>query len=218
MQAFVRFSPFASFAIGALAGTANMYPELQAWFDQNLTPSGVDAIDLVRTSCDIIAPLAFKDVYSLFQQGRASLNEAVPAKYISLGLLGQPIGTDNAAVATDGVVRIPVFQYHSRSDEIVSYNSVPDYVADQCSKGARIVLSTTALSEHITAYILYLGDAYIFLQNAFDGIGNVTQCSVVNSFVAPLFSPAYIAAVGQQAWTQILAANGKTVDGMQISF
>ncbi|BGP43953.1 hypothetical protein JCM10450v2_008165 [Rhodotorula kratochvilovae] len=208
-------SLFASLAFSALAGMANAYPELDAWISANVNACGRTKFAQARSDCNSFISAPGADVYSYLTKGAAALDEPLPQKYFALGLLGQPITArqTGGAAGTDGRIGIPTFQYHSASDEIVAYGPVPGYVADQCARGARITFATTALSGHITALIAFLGDAYIFMDNAFEGRFGPEGCSTQNSIVAPLFSPAYVQAIGEQAWKQVRGLNGRNVGG-----
>lgn len=210
---------FASFAISALAGMSNQYPELRNWLLPRLYPNGTAAYQAAKTdnTCDVAAAQPFVDVYTYIKGGEAAISEPVPKKYFDMGKLGQPLSTP--ASSTNGVVPFPVFQYHSASDEIVPYPPVPGYVADQCSRGAHIQFSTTAVSEHLTAFVEYVGDTFIFMKNAFDGNfdGTDKACSTVHTIAAPIFSPAYIAAIGPEAYAKVLSLQGQTVQGMKIN-
>ncbi|GAA6057197.1 hypothetical protein JCM3770_004373 [Rhodotorula araucariae] len=208
-------SLFASLAFSALAGMANAYPELDAWIAANVNARGKAKFAQARSDCNSFISAPGADVYSYLTRGAAALDDPVPQKYFALGLLGQPLSAEQTggAAATDGRIAVPTFQYHSASDEIVAYGPVPGYVADQCARGARITLATTALSGHITALIEFLGDAYIFMDNAFAGRFGAEGCSEQHSIVAPLFSKAYVDAIGAQAWNQVRALNGRNVGG-----
>ncbi|GAA6008070.1 uncharacterized protein JCM10292_000732 [Rhodotorula paludigena] len=206
---------FGSLAISALQGMANAYPELQTWLDTAVSSAGRTAFQRAKTDCNSFVAAPFVDLDSLFTAGGAALEETIPKKYFAIGSLGRPL--DAPGASTNGqIASIPVFQYHSRSDQIVSYDPVPSYFSAQCAGGANLQLGTTLLSEHITALIAFLGDAYIFMNNAFEGrLGN-RGCSQRNTIVAPLFSRAYIEAVGEQAWRQILGLNQRKVGGEEI--
>ncbi|GEM11778.1 secretory lipase [Rhodotorula toruloides] len=210
---------FASFAISALAGMSNQYPELKQWLLPRLYPNGTAAYQSAKTdnTCNIAAAQPFVDVYSYIKGGEAAISEPIPTKYFDMGKLGQPLSTDVGSIS--GVLPVPVFQYHSASDEIVPYPPVPGYVANQCSRGAHLQFSTTAVSEHLTAYIEYIGDTFIFMKNAFDGNfgGTDKACSTVQTIIAPIFSPAYIAAIGPEAYAKVLSLQGSTIQGMKIN-
>ncbi|GAA5987243.1 hypothetical protein JCM10908_001875 [Rhodotorula pacifica] len=215
---FLSSGAFASLGTAALAGLGNAFPDLEAWLQNNTTPAGKAALNSVRTdnSCNSFVSMPGVDVYSYFTNGRAALSEPIPQKYIQAGLLGSAQSSQFASAS--GVLPIPVFQYHSSSDEIVTYEPIPAYYADQCARGATLQLSTTIISEHLTADLLFLGDAYIYLENAFNGLFANGGCSRSATIVAPIFSPAYIAAVGMQAWSKILSLNGANISGEKVSF
>ncbi|BGP35873.1 hypothetical protein JCM10296v2_007725 [Rhodotorula toruloides] len=186
--------------VDLLATLQKLNKLLRLWLLPRLYPNGTAAYQAAKTdnTCDVAAAQPFVDVYTYIKGGEAAIDEPIPAKYFNQGKLGQPLSTNVGSIS--GVLPVPVFQYHSASDEIVPYPPVPGYVADQCSRGAHIQFSTTAVSEQLTAFFEYVGDTFIFMKNAFDGNfgGTDKACSTVQTIVAPIFSPAYIAAIGPE--------------------
>jgi len=104
-----------------------------------------------------------------------------------------------------GVVSIPVFQYHSVTDQVVAYEPVPAYVQSQCDRGAKIKFMSSIGTDHSTTSIVYAGDAYQFLDQAFNGTF-ITACntSTVGVDLYP-GSPAFIESIGTEAWTLLEA-------------
>ncbi|BGP12281.1 hypothetical protein JCM10213_000023 [Rhodosporidiobolus nylandii] len=205
--------PFVGLALSALAGLANSEPELDAWLSNALYPNGTAAIAYARTdaSCVLpglgsVNPYSNIDVYTMMKGGEAALDEEVPARYLKLGELGQPT---TGEYGNNGVLSVPTFLYHSRSDEVVPWDPIPGYYASQCAQGAKITLSTTLISGHLTTYLAYIGQSIQFLEDRFNGV-KLASCSRSDTILIPLFSPAYIKAVGLNAWNMILALGGKT--------
>lgn len=199
-------------AVSALAGLGNAYSELDAWYNSSLTTAGQDAFALARSQCaEGLASLNNINVFDLFTNGSAALNETVPQKYLALEQLGQPLDNTSAPVNTSGLLPVPVFMYHSETDGTVSYAPVPAYVDDQCARGANLTFANTTGLAHAQTYIAYEGDVYQFLAAAFDGSLNTTggctrQSGIVNAFG----SPGYIREIGLAAWT-LLASAGANV-------
>ncbi|GAA5995722.1 uncharacterized protein JCM10292_004705 [Rhodotorula paludigena] len=197
---------FSSLPTAALGGLANVYPELATWLNASLNDKGHAALRQARSECYIFE--VGLEVASFFTNGCAAFDEDVPRRYFPSEDLGVP-RTAPTGDATDGVIRIPTLMYHSSSDELVPFAHVERYFASQCARGGNGQLVSTAASEHVTALLIFLGDALVFLENAFEGrLGNEGQgCSRRDSLVAPLFSQVYIDAVGGQAWEQIRGLN-----------
>ncbi|GAA5955179.1 hypothetical protein JCM8115_001876 [Rhodotorula mucilaginosa] len=189
--------------VSSLAGLANAYPELQAWYAENLNANGTRAFALARSLCNTqLGPLlAGINVYDLFKGGEAALlNGTIPQKYINFGLLGKPISKgDLSPYSATGVVGVPTFMYHSSGDETVSYKPVPAYVQDQCAQGAKIAFATVPGLNHTATSVAYTGDVYNYLSAAFNGTLNTTACSNSLGIQALPGTPAFTAAIGPAA-------------------
>ncbi|GAA5981504.1 hypothetical protein JCM10908_004132 [Rhodotorula pacifica] len=189
--------------ISSLAGVANAYPELQAWYTQNLNANGTKAFALARSLCNTqLGPLlAGTDVYSLFKGGAAALlNDTIPQKYIQFGVLGQPISKgDLSPYSASGVIGVPTYMYHSSGDQTVSYTPVPGYVQNQCAQGAKIQFATVPGLNHTATAVAYMGDVYNYLSSAFNGTLNATACSNSLGIQTLPGTPAFTAAIGTAA-------------------
>lgn len=167
-----------------------------------MNANGTRAFQLARTLCNTqLGPLlAGINVYDLFKGGAATLlNSTVTQKYIKLNLLGNPVGSDLAPCTTNGVISVPTFMYHSSSDTTVAYAPVPAYVKSQCERGADITFATVPGLNHTAAAVAYLGDAYTYLEQAFNGTLNTTSCSDRFGINAIPGTAAYSAAIGSAA-------------------
>ncbi|GAA6053330.1 hypothetical protein JCM3770_004116 [Rhodotorula araucariae] len=198
-------------AIGSLVGLANAYPDLNAHYEKILTENGTRAFEIARTMCNTEAAkeLAGVDVASLFTSGASFINDTSIQKWLQGGLLGQPLNDSSLTpVNISGVVSIPVFQYHSATDEIVAYKPVPAYVKHQCERGAKIQFQASIGTSHSTTSVAFSGDAYNFLERAFNGTLELNACNQTLGIDAMPGTPEYIQAIGTQAWGLISSMLG----------
>ncbi|GAA5936660.1 hypothetical protein JCM10213_000022 [Rhodosporidiobolus nylandii] len=214
----------ANLAVAAFAGLANAEPELQSWLEANMYTNGTDALAYVRSNAQCIDstvsagdPLKNIDIYSLFKGGEAAMHEGVPKRIVDQEKLGtvrpaKPTGPEDGPKAgpggpsdkKKGVLPVPTFLFHSKTDEVVSYAPIRPYYLDQCKKGANIHLSTVSGSTHVETYLTYLADAYTFLDKAFTG-SHLEGCSSSNGPALPLLSAGYLQAIGPVAAQQLTA-------------
>ncbi|GAA5903210.1 hypothetical protein JCM8208_002238 [Rhodotorula glutinis] len=195
-------------AISSLVGLANAYPELNSYYETILTENGTRAFEVSRTTCNtqLADVLSNVNVSSLFTTGLDFQNNSIAQRYVQGGLLGAPLNdTALTPINITGVVSIPVFQYHSVTDMVVAYEPVPAYVQSQCDRGAKIKFMSSIGTDHSTTSIVYAGDAYQFLDQAFNGTFiEACNTSTVGVDLYP-GSPAYIESIGTQAWTLLQA-------------
>ncbi|GAA5838400.1 hypothetical protein JCM9279_003232 [Rhodotorula babjevae] len=195
-------------AISSLVGLANAYPELNSYYETILTENGTRAFEISRTTCNtqLADELSNVNVSSLFTTGLDFQNNSIAQRYVQGGLLGAPLN-DSALTPVNitGVVSIPVFQYHSVTDQVVAYEPVPAYVQSQCDRGAKIKFMSSIGTDHSTTSIVYAGDAYQFLDQAFNGTFiEACNTSTVGVDLYP-GSPAFIQSIGTEAWTLLEA-------------
>ncbi|BGP44615.1 hypothetical protein JCM10450v2_000429 [Rhodotorula kratochvilovae] len=193
-------------AISSLVGLANAYPDLNAYYEGILTENGTRAFELARTMCNtqLAQELSNVDVASFFTSGASFVNDTSIQKWLQGGLLGAPLNDSSLTpVNVSGVVSIPVFQYHSVTDEVVSYKPVPNYVKSQCERGAKIQFQASVGTDHSTTSVAFSGDAYNFLERAFNGTLELNACNQTLGIDAMPGTPGYIEAIGTEAWTLI---------------
>lgn len=91
--------------------------------------------------------------------------------------------------------------YHSSGDGTVSYAPVPGYVANQCARGANITFATVPGLNHTAAAGAYYGEAYVFLEQAFNGtLGDLATSCTNRTGIQPMpGTPEFAAAIGPQA-------------------
>jgi hypothetical protein len=208
---------------------ANASPELRRWQVENLYPNGTAALEYARnntfcidsTTTNYTYPWSGIDVYSTVKGGEEALLSGVPGAIYAANKLGTPTAGNKGVLPSS----VPVFMYHSkcvrscscplypsltfyshRTDEIVSYAGVREYYRSQCKQGAKIHLSTTSGETHTNAFLAYFGDAYAFLDKAFNGTTGVSSCTATNDPELSLLSPGYIAAIGSLASGQLIGA------------
>ncbi|GAA6041591.1 hypothetical protein JCM8097_007757, partial [Rhodosporidiobolus ruineniae] len=152
-------------AFSAIAGLANAEPTLNAWLQRNLTPNGTAAVAFARNNSQCydsgVTPYPYKnaDIYGFFRSGEASLHQGIPAQVVSRNKLGTAQSGEVTGTLPSSV---PVFMFHGKTDETVSYGPIKPYYLDQCSRGAHIHLSTTSGTSHTETFLYYLADSYVF--------------------------------------------------------
>lgn len=80
---------------------------------------------------------------------------------------------------------------------------VPAYVQSQCERGAKILFESAPGFNHTVASVVWTGDAYNYLESAFDGTLKLDQCNQTLGVSAQPGTPAYISAIGPTAWSLI---------------
>ncbi|GAA5827123.1 hypothetical protein JCM11251_001127 [Rhodosporidiobolus azoricus] len=195
----------------AIAGLANAEPALNRWLQGNLYQNGTDAIAYARSNqyCldstpNATYPWTGASFYSFIKGGEQALYKGIPAKYLGEEELGTPTDDGNSGL----LPKIPVYMFHSKTDEVVSYGPVRPYYLNQCKKGAKLHLATTSGSAHATTFVNYLGDTFHFIERAFNGTTGVDSCMATDGVELELLSPGYIQAVGPLAATQLLQLVG----------
>ncbi|GAA5915944.1 hypothetical protein JCM6882_000187 [Rhodosporidiobolus microsporus] len=200
-----------SLVFSALAGLANTDSVLDTWLSENLHENGTTAIAEARknanclgASTSVAASYAGANLYSFFKGGEAALHEGYMAGVLAAAKLGEPMPDGN-----DGVFApIPVFLYHSKVDDVVSYTPIRPFWLDQCKKGAKIHLATTTGYDHITTYLQYLGDSFRFLDRAFEGTTGLDSCVATDGVEAEVLSEEYVQSIGEVAANNLQAILG----------
>ncbi|GAA6018631.1 hypothetical protein JCM10207_008987 [Rhodosporidiobolus poonsookiae] len=194
----------------ALAGLANAEPELRRWLASNLYQNGTDALAYARSNqycldatANATYPWAGADLYTFVMGGETALRNGTLLKYFDENKLG----TNNSENGNSGnlPIDIPIFMYHSKTDETVSYAPVRPYWLSQCAKGANVHLSTLSGSTHVNTYLAYLGDSFDFIERAFNGTVALDGCSSSDGLVNEVFSPGYVNAIGEAAAAQLFS-------------
>lgn len=83
----------------------------------------------------------------------------------------------------------PQLIWHAGLDEIVSLDTVKQYVAEQCIKGANIQFQSIPLTEHISALVLGVPGVVEFLTKIFDHTTTQMECGSSRSDLPTLLSP-----------------------------
>jgi hypothetical protein len=91
----------------------------------------------------------------------------------------------------------------SQTDEVVAYAPIRPYYLQQCEKGSKIHLVTPSGLTHTETYLYSLGDAYAFMESAFDGTIALTGCKATNEFERSLLSSEFDEAIGSLASTAL---------------
>ncbi|GAA5975060.1 hypothetical protein JCM11641_000014 [Rhodosporidiobolus odoratus] len=194
-------------ALSAVSGLANAEPSLDQWLKSHLTPEGLTAVAYARNNSyclDATANSTYPfsaNVYTLLKGGEESLHEGTPYDVFEQNRLGRKMKDGNK-----GILPIPTFMYHSKTDESVSYAPIKPYYLSQCSLGAKIHLATISASTHVEGYLTYLGDSYAFLQRAFEGSLDEEMgggCKATDGVELDLLTAGYREVIGEIASQQI---------------
>lgn len=94
------------------------------------------------------------------------------------------------------------------TDEVVSSKPVPAYVEDQCKRGAKVQFQASVGTDHSTTSIVFAGDAYNFMERAFNGTLELNACNNTLGVDALPGSDAFIEAIGPEAWALLQMLQG----------
>ncbi|GAA5975057.1 hypothetical protein JCM11641_000013 [Rhodosporidiobolus odoratus] len=196
----VSGTPDVYLALTGLAGLANAEPSLQRWLNSHTTPEGLAAVAYAQNSLACLDSIASadkpfpSDLYSYFEGGEESIRTGVFYEVFEKNRLGRKMKDGNK-----GVLPIPMFLHHSKTDGDASYAPIRPYWRSQCAHGAKIHLATTTGQTHVGAYLGYLADSYVFLQKAFDGTLGLDECKATDGVEYELLSANYTAIIGDIA-------------------
>ncbi|GAA5858273.1 hypothetical protein JCM8547_004629 [Rhodosporidiobolus lusitaniae] len=198
-------------AFSAVAGLANVSPSLSTWLSSHLYPNGTAALAYARNNSYCLDatnstdeyPWAGNDVYSFFEGGERALYEGVPARVLRENTLG----VANNRTGSSGVwPSIPIFLFHSKTDETVSYSPVKPYFRSQCSHpSVQVHLSTVSGYTHVETFAAYLADSFEFMDSAFNGTATMKGCESSNGPKYELLGEEYVEIVGTAAVGRILS-------------
>lgn len=193
----------------------NAYPQLDAYIYYNANAIGKQKINKYRSPNYCIGSVSTGDPGTNFTaliNVKDPLNQPIPKMVLSRETLFEN---------TTGVVTVPKyprFQWHGLSDEIVPLEGELLFIKQQCAKGANIQFQGYPGAEHISAEILGIPGAILFLQQLFTtGTAIQVPCGTAAPTPATLTSPAFVALVGQATVNSLLALNGTTIRGEVIN-
>jgi hypothetical protein len=160
---------FAGLAPAGIMGLYQAYPDLAAFIDENLIASKAAEFKDAQTQCldTDITEYIFQDIYSYFSDGAALLQAPV----------AQAVIAETGQMGTHGTPQMPMFFYKAVYDEISVIADTDALVEKLCSQGAQIQYVRDELGEHVTEAITGAGDAFVFLQDRFNGIPAAAGCS-----------------------------------------
>ncbi|MFC0038323.1 lipase family protein [Actinomadura rayongensis] len=156
-------SPMFGFMLYALIGLKNAYPELP--FDELLTDKGRTLVqNMPQNDCtlELITNYQKLTVDDIFTSSP----------------LGDPSWSGRAVENRLGstAIKVPVFQYHSKADEIVAFSQASRLHDKYCALGVQETWKTYDDLSHIT--LVYRGNesALAFLQDRLDGKPATSNC------------------------------------------
>ena len=98
---------------------------------------------------------------------------------------------------------------HALEDEIVPYADDAQYVKEQCARGADISFVTFPIAEHISAELLSLPTALVWLGQAFAGKTPKVICGTSLPNITTILDPNANAVLGKSTADQIRGLQGK---------
>ncbi|KAM0749422.1 LIP-domain-containing protein [Meredithblackwellia eburnea MCA 4105] len=172
---------FAGFAFGGVAGLIYAYPELLAYVNQVATAAGQSAIAYARSHCatDDITNFLFKSLLkdtTYTTAGPTLLSQPVVSSILAQNVIG--------AVASE-IPSVPVYIYHSNTDEIIPIAGADAMVASFCAHGIKSLVYERDIgpSEHASLEVLGLPSVISFLTDRFAGKTPNAGCTTTNVLV-----------------------------------
>jgi hypothetical protein len=172
----INKGPFAGLAFSGAKGLASAYPNLTAYFNSHLIASKRAEFDSIGSGCLTMASSAgaFKDLYSYFDNGQATLSDQVPRSVLAAG--GQ--------MGTHGVPEMPLFIYKALADEVSPASDTEELVNLLCSKGATIEYHPDIVGEHITEEVAGSASAFAWISDRLNGVAVNNKGSCITKLVA----------------------------------
>ncbi|SCV71876.1 BQ2448_4570 [Microbotryum intermedium] len=182
----VNGGPYAGFAVGGVVGQLSAYPELAALWEQLATPTGKALVKAVRGQCAVANLVTFsgKDILSTSIQslGPAVLNDPLLAKYLAMSVLGSN--------KIETPTKPSIYMYHSKTDQVIPYESAYNAAQSWCNNGAKIVFNTElGGGGHLGTQVAYGETVFTWLDSQLRGYSPaLTTCSFVNkvNFALPV--------------------------------
>ncbi|WFC99523.1 hypothetical protein MYAM1_002268 [Malassezia yamatoensis] len=159
-------SLFAGFAVTGVTGLLYTFPQLLAWAQSRITDKARDAIEFARSNCLLNVLLEFP------------FNRFLRDTYIENGarLLYEPIVRSVVADMTMGLKKsetpvAPVYMFHGRHDEIISYNDAIKTAKSWTEHGANVAFHelTDRASGHLVTGLTGIVNSLFFVRDRFAG-------------------------------------------------
>lgn len=175
---------FAGLSIAGLAGIVNSYGQANDYVGSVISKKGNVALQYTRENCmaDIIINLRNTKI----------LNQDFVSNGMKL-LVSDRITPllETTSMARDKKLtpKAPVYMYHSKNDEVISYQSALNTAHSWCDNGAKVHFETFFGMEmgHVTSEVLNTPNVLTFIRNRMDGKA-FGGCKFTNT-ANPLWSP-----------------------------
>ena len=177
-------------AIAGVVGLANGYPDVEDVLPDIVTPLGRNVTDTLRYLCtdaNNYTILTSGSVNPLFTTNPLDVPEIMSA-VVEQSLL------PNVSTVPVPVPRFPRFIFNGKSDTIVPYDAVTQYVNDQCSRGADIRFVGFDLLDHLPAAVAGEVATLEFLESALEGAVVPVPCGspVVTPYLGDVAADLYL--------------------------
>jgi predicted esterase len=149
----------------ALLGLKNAYPDLQADFDAALTPAGKAAYDeMQKDGCTF-------ELLTKYQNKRIT-DYFATAVYVT-GQWPARLGQQTLGKTPP---KVPVYQYHATTDNIVAFGQADALHKTYCTAGVNLTWKTIPGQDHITPIYIGSAEAFAFLQARVAGTPVTASC------------------------------------------
>lgn len=178
-------TPMAGYAVAAITGLVDAYPDLKKEAESDLTQAGLDALEFARNNNIDAVLQKFSNVNIL--SGQYVKRSGVLANMFSKragSLLSSAAYRDVARQVTQGISSkevpdAPVYLYHAIADQVAPYNDVLGTSRSWCQNGAQIdfVTFSDPSANHLVTRQDGSAAAFAFLQNQFNGQAPAKGCT-----------------------------------------
>ncbi|KAI8073331.1 secretory lipase-domain-containing protein [Gongronella butleri] len=181
---FVNGGPAAGLAFGGIFGLSRQYPDLDKYLHSIMKPEKVASFDSMSTKCinNLIIDYMFQDIGKWVTRADY-MADPIATKAINDNMMGKL-----------GAPAFPIFMYHSKNDELVSFNDAESMMKSWCSQGASISFVGDILSEHVILAVTGAADAVNFLMARYNG-DQISGCTSRTS-ASTVLDPGAVATFG----------------------
>ncbi|UZJ51647.1 hypothetical protein CBS101457_000967 [Exobasidium rhododendri] len=212
---FLNAGLFSGFAGAGLVGLMNAYDDLNAYILAHVSATAATQIAQYRSKnfCigQVVATYPFTNFISEINVADP-LDAPIPKKILARETLLM-------SSSSGGIVTVPKFprlQWHALEDEIVPFADEQTFVTEQCAHGANIQFQIFPVAEHITAELLGIPGAIIFLGQIFAGTTPKVVCGTPLPGFVTSTSPGASSVLGENTVKSLLALNGTTIMGQTV--
>lgn len=201
--------------MAGLVGLMSAYPQLDSYVLNNVNASTKALIAQYRSRNYCIGNVVLAHPFTNFTamiNVPDALNQPIPKAVLARETLLMDVSLVGVSVP-----KFPRLQWHALEDEIVPYNDELKYVQQQCAHGANIQFQTFPVAEHITAEILGIPGAILFLEQVFSKTTPTVICGTALPTIPSLFSSLANSILGQNTVNSLLKLNGTKFGGETIN-